>query len=320
MAEIAYGPAVADDILTATTERAGHKLTDQFMNGNAMTSEMNKAGNLKRQAGGNFITEDLEYAANGTTGWVGPDASVSVSRNEILTKVRYSWAVLAGSVVLGDHENAKNAGRHQIHNLFKVRLNNVKNSMQNDMETALVGQTTPDANTVWSLIDIVDASDPTVGNLGDTDRDTYTWWQATEIASGSMATQGLEDIRNGYNSVSKGLTDQVNFHVTSQTVYQAYNARLTPHERIDRARGDIEFDHLTFHGKPVVFSEQMTSGVWLGLNLKYIKFFVNSEMEFKNQPFTRAPGGQSMSAVVQLMVQMVATAPKRSFKLTGMTA
>lgn len=309
----------ADDILTSTLDNIRDTLTEQWVTANPVTKKLFDAGKVREQNGGNQIVENIEYQQNNTSGWVSSSAVVSVSINQILKQATYQWAVLAGSVGIDDHEDAKNSGNSAMFNLLKVRTANLRNTFNEDLETALVGQTTPNTDTLWSLIDVIDSSDPSIANYGNIDRDTFTFWQATETASGSMATQGLEDIRTAYYTTGRARTDAIDMHITTQTLYEAYQARLQPQERLGK-QGDLEFEHLLFANKPIFFSEDMTSGVWLGLNTKYTNLVINSAMKFKNQPFTRVPGGQSKSAVVQLMVQLTSSRIASHFKLTGMTA
>lgn len=319
--EITRGVANADDILTSTLDKYRGNLTEQWVGGFVATRKMKESGNLKYEDGGNTIVEDLEYDDNDTAAFVAQTDTLSTAVNQILTQAKFSWSVLAGTVTLGDHDAAKNSGSSKMHDLLKVRLKNLENTFTKKMEVALVGQTTPNAQTPWSMIDIIDSSNPALGNYGDITRATYTWWAATETASGSMATQGLEDIRTAYFTTSRGQIDPVGFMLTSQTLYEAYNARLIPQERLaPKDKGDLEFTDLSFHGKPVFFSENMTSGVWLGVNPKYLKLTINSAMNMLNQPFVRAPGGQSKSAVIQTMLQVTCSRCASNFKLTGMTA
>ncbi len=311
----------ADDILTSTLDNIRETLTENWVTANPVTKKLMARGNVREQHGGNQIVEPIEYQKNNTTGWVSSSAVVSTAINQILKQATYQWAVLAGAIGIDDHEEARNTGKDAMFNLLNVRVKNLRNTFNDDLETALVGQVTPNTDTLWSLLDVIDASDPAITNYGNIDRDTFTFWQATETASGSMGTQGLEDIRTAYYTTSRARTDTVDMMITTQTLYEAYQARLQPQERLVKGNdGDLEFEHLTFAGKPIFFSEDMTSGVWLGLNSKYTKLVINSAMKFKNQPFVRVPGGQSKSSVVQLMAQLTSSRIASHFKLTGMTA
>lgn len=320
MSSFTRGPANVDDLLTTTLDYYRDKLTENWLSGNPITKKMMEDGSDELD-GGNDIVEHLEYQDNDTVAWVGVNGSVSVAINQILTDAKFKWVMLAGSVGITDREEAQNKGKSAMLNLLETRVKNLENTFKDKLETAFGDSSTDNTDTMWSLPDIADASNPTIGNFGDIDRSTYTWWGATETASGSMATQGLEDIRTAYYTTGRSLTDPVNLMVTTQTLYEAYQARLTPVERIVSAKtGDLEFEHLAFAGKPVFFSENLASGLWLGLNTKYLRLRINKNMKFKNQPFVREPGGIKKSSVVELMCQLTCTRPASLFKLTGMTA
>jgi hypothetical protein len=310
--------SAADDLVTSTLDNIRDGLTEQWAMGNILTKKLMERGNMDEEDGGNQLVENIEYQGSTTTGWVSNTAVVPVAITPILKQATFLWAVLAGSIGIEDHEMAKNVGEHQMVNLLTARINNVKEKFSQDLELALVGQVTPNTDTMWSLLDIVDSSDPAIANFGGIDRDTFPFWQATEIVSGSFATQGLEDMRTGQLTVSKGGTEKPDLYITTQSIYEDYLARLTPFERLAKV-GDLEFDHVAFAGKPLVFSEQMTAGILLGINTKYTRLKINKKMKFLNQPFTRSEGGQSKSSVIQLMAQLTSRRPGSNFKLTSVS-
>lgn len=320
MSSFTRGPANVDDLLTSTLDYYRDKLTENWLSGNPITKKMMENATDELD-GGNDIVEHLEYQDNDTAAWIASNGSVSVAINQILTDAKFKWVVLAGSVGITDREEAQNKGKSAMLNLLETRIKNLENTFKDKLETALGDSSTDNSDTMWSIPDIADSADPSIGTFGDIARATYTWWQATETASGSMATQGLEDIRTAYYTTGRSLTDPVNMMVTTQTLYEAYQARLTPFERFaSNSKGDLEFEHLAFANKPVFFSENLASGLWLGLNTKYLRMRINKNMKFKNQPFVRSPGGISKSSVVELMCQLTCTRPASLFKLTGMTA
>ena len=308
----------ADDLITSTLDNIRDGLTEQWAMGNILTKKLMERGNMDELDGGNQLVENIEYQGSTTTGWVSSSAIVPVGITPILKQATFLWAVLAGSIGIDDHEMAKNSGKHQMVNLLTARINNVKEQFDQDLELALVGQTTPNADTMWSLLDIIDASNPALANFGGINRDTFAFWQATEIVSGAFATQGLEDMRTGQLTVSKGGKEKPDLYISTQAIYEAYLARLTPFERLAKT-ADLEFNHVAFDGKPFVFSEQMTAQTLLGINTKYTRLKINKKMKFLNQPFTRAEGGQSKSAVIQLMAQLTSRRPASNFKLTSVS-
>lgn len=321
MSSFTRGPANVDDLLAATLDNYRDGLAEQFYKGNKITKEMMKAGSIEEVDGGNDIVRQINYQKGNTVGSITSTSSISVSPQQQFTAARWAFGGIGGSVVLLDWEEAQNAGKSKMFDLLTERVNNVREEMDQKMEYLLVGAVTAASTDIWSLLDVVDSANPSVANYGDIDRSSYSWWGATEAASGSMATVGLEAIRTAYHTTSRAGMDPVNFLITTQTVYEAYQARLTVHEQLVRGdKGDLEFDSLAFMNKPLYFSEQMASGVLLGVNAKHTKLVVNKNMKFKQQPFVRTQGGQNKAAIIQLMCQVVCTRPASNFKLTGLTA
>jgi hypothetical protein len=321
MSSFTRGVPNVDDLLTSTLDNYREKLTEQWLGGFAITKKMLDGGNVDEIDGGNDIIEHIEYQDNDTADWIGVNGSVSVAMNQILTDARFGWTMLAGSVGITDREEAQNKGKPAFFDLLEARVNNLKNTFRQKFEAAAGASSTANANTMWALADIIDASNPSLGNFGDIDRSSYSWWGATETASGSMATQGLEDIRTAYHTVSRSGSDPVNMMLTTLALYTAYQARLTPFERLAPTdKGDLEFTSLAFMGKPVFYSDQLASGLWLGINTKYLRLKILKGAKFVNKPFVREPGGIKKTSVVELMLQMTCTRPASQFKLTGMTA
>lgn len=322
MAEFTRGPANVDDLLTSTMDKYRGKLQENWMAGNIVTKKMMESGNVRYEDGGNSIIEDVEFTSNSTADFVSQTDTLSTAVNQIMTQARFSWKVLAGAVTLGDHDEAKNSGESKQHDLLKVRIQNLENTFKTKMEVALVGGVTASNKVPTSLLDVIDSSDPALGSYGDIARATYTWWAATEASGGSFASGAAQDaIRTAYLTTSRGNTDPVSYHLTTQTAFAAYNKSLQPQERFaSNSKGDLEFESLAFANKPVFFSEIMSTGLWLGINQKYLGLTINRAMHFKNRPFVRAPGGQSQSSIIQLMCEVTNSRCYSNFKITSLTA
>lgn len=321
MADFTRGPVNVDNLLATTLQEYRPKMYEQWVNNNVILKKLDPSAKDTID-GGISIVEHIEYASNSNIGWVGRTGSVPTNDFEFLTQARFQWATLAGGLSIYDHDLAKNMGKNQLFDLMKAKLDNLQRTFSDSLERGFLASSTANIDTVNSLYDIIDSADPSVGNLGDIDRDSYSWWQATETGSGSFATQGLEDLRTASSTVSRSGMDPVNMHITTQSIFNYYKARLTPHEilvNMDSA-GDLEKKSLAFEGAPVVFSFAAQSGTWLGINTKYLRFRVNKNMNFLQQPFVRGKGDQYKSAIVQTMCQLTCTRPKSQFKLTGITA
>lgn len=321
MSSFTRGVTNVNDLLASVLDDYRDGVAEQWYKGNRITKQFFKAGSIEEIDGGNDIVRNINYQKGGTVAKIISTTSIPVNPNQQFTQMRVAWSGLGGSIVILDWERAQNSGPGKMFDLLAKRLDNVREEMNQQFESFALASATADSTSLWSLVDIADSSNPAAGNYGDIDRSSYSWWQATEVASGSMATQGLEDIRTAYNTVGRAGMDPVSFLVTTQTVYEAYQARLTNFEQLVPSNaGDVEFDSLAFSRKPLFFSEVMPTGVLIGVNTKHTKLAVNKNMKFKQQPFVRAQGGQNEAAVIQLQCQFVCERPASNFKLTGLTA
>lgn len=317
MSSFTRGVTNVDDLLTSTMDIYRSKLTEQWKTATPMLKGMK----LVDVDGGNDIVENFEYQGNSTSGFVSKTSTVSTTIPQILTQGTFRFGWLTGSVGIQDFEEAQNNGKEAMLNLLETRIQNLKDKMKIDTETALGQASTPNANYFWSLPDIVDSGNPTLGNYGDIDRNTYSWWQAYEFASGSMALQGLEDMRLAHLTTSRDYTDPVDTILMTRTLFLAYQGRLTANEMfVSNKKGDLEFEHLSFMGVPIFPCGSLNTGLCIGYNSKYMELRINKHLKFKNQPFVRAPGGQSKSSLIQTQGQLVCVRPASNFKLTGMTA
>lgn len=323
MAEFTRGIANVDDILASTLSAIGDELTEQWLTGFPLTNDLMKQENVKELDGGNDIVEPIEYQNASSVAFVNDTSVLDTSIRQIMSQMHVPWRILAGTIGILDSEQAKNMGRYQLQNLVESRVKNLKNSFIEKLEIALFAGS-PGTDDIASLPEIVDSSDPSRGSYGDISRTTYTFWQANEVDGstvGGFALAGIETVRSAELTVSKALTDRVTMHFTSQTLYASYMARLTQQEIFTASKdGDLEFDHLMFAGKPVMFSPQCTSTEWYGLNTNHMKFFINKNLKFKDMGWVRVPGGVSQSKVVETQCQLVAKRPRSNFKITGLAA
>lgn len=322
MAEFGAGPTVVDDILASTLSYYGDELTDQWIAGHPLTEQLMKEGQVKEIDGGNDIRETIEYQGASSAAWVNDASIIDVGIRQIMTEMQVPWKMLFGSVGALFSEEAKNMGKYQRWNLIESRVKNVLNQFRESIEISLFG-TTPGTDEPWTLSEIVSASNPSRGNFGQIDRVANAYWQAsvTDCTSiGGFALAGIETVRSSEMTVSKGFTDRVNMHFTSQTLYASLQARYVQQEIFmsDKDKADTEFKHLLFADMPVYWSPQCPTKTWYGLNTKHMKFFINKNMRFKDYGWTQVPGGLSKSKLIGTQCQLLSKSPKRNFSLTNM--
>jgi hypothetical protein len=112
-----------------------------------------------------------------------------------------------------------------------------------------------------------------------------SWWKSTEVNQGGALT--IASMANIYNTISVG-NDQPTIAITTQTLYEKYEALLTGQIRYtDTDMADGGFQNLLFKGAPVTFDDACASGQMVFLNTKYLQLVAHSDVWFKPTPFVR---------------------------------
>lgn len=249
--------------------------------------------------------------------YLGSDALSTTSTNT-QTMVEYLWQNAYEPIVINRDEERSNSGdAHKILNLMATKVQSAEKSIAKRVEQAL-SQPVGSAGNLIDLETLVGTG--TVGSIGGA---TDTFWQSTVTASGSFAAQGLTDMTTAYYAVASSADmDTPNFIFTTKTIYQRYENTRLPLERI--ANGNLAanagFKSLTFKGEPVAYGNFVRSGILFGLNLNYVKLYVDSATDFVITDFKEPINQTIKSAFCLWRGNMGTNNRRRQFKLTGITA
>jgi len=109
--------------------------------------------------------------------------------------------------------------------------------------------------------------------------------------------------------------------ITTKTIFQKYEQTRLPLERI--ANGDTSanagFRNLTFKGIPVTYGNYIGSGLMFGLNMNYVKLYVDSTTDFITTDFVN-PSNQTVRVAYILWRGAFGTNNRRrNFKLTSIS-
>jgi len=311
-------PSTVGDLLATTMELYADKLVEQIALLTPVVNKFLKGPGLKEVKGGEAIVLKATYAYSGTAKEINRTSALDSTQAPMHSQAKLDWSGLAGSIVRNDWDAVLNAGPSKMHDLFEADLENLKRELAEKLETTLIGQTTSSAAGIWSLLDIVDSADPSVADYAGLDRDVYTWWASNELASGGIANV-LESMRTGGNTASKN-GDLIDFWVTTQTVYEAYEARNIAQLQLRQGdKADLSFPSLLFAGKPVFYSHKMLAATMLGINLNHTKMYVQGDMKMKLSPAVRAVTGQDEVRHIRTILQTVCDRPASNIKITGLS-
>lgn len=315
------GPATVDNVLATTLANwvNSGKFYDAVFTGRPLTKIMLQKDKIEFLDGGESIRVNLMYAENGTVDAIDPYGTVDLTPQEVFTSAQASWRWLVGSVSVSDHDRLVNTTPMQIVNLAKSKVENLQESVKQKLARMLFASSTA-ANEYTSLLELVDSA----GTVQGINRSTYSWFQSTETASGSFATQGLNDLRTNYNSISKSGTMPPTLGVTTQTIHEYIENTYLAQGRFDLLGGkgaaDLGIDSLKFKGKDVFFDELCPSGTFLWLNLDVLGYVMSRAYNFKMGEFVRPANQIVESSILENAGNLVIKNPARCGKLTGITA
>ena len=132
----------------------------------------------------------------------------------------------------------------------------------------------------------------------------------------------ITDMTTAFYAVSGSSMEENPTHfITTKTIFQSYEQTRLPLERI--SNGDLSanagFRNLTFKGIPVVYGNQIGTGLLFGLNMNYVILAVDSATDFITTEFI-VPTNQTVKvAYILWRGNFITNNRRRLFKLTGIT-
>jgi len=310
------GPTTLDEwTLTSSLADYRSELVDNVYNSNVVLKLLKE--NKETIDGGNSIMVNLLTTEQDDGGfYIGTD-TLNTTQGNYVTHCEYKWQNAYEPIVIHRDEERQNSGsQHKIFSLAASKAMSSEKAIANRMEQAL-SVSTAGANNLIDLDTLVDT-----GTLGSIAGGTYSFWQATETASGAFATQGLSDMTTALYAVSSSANEDNPTHIlTTKTIFQKFENTRLPLERI--SNGDLTanagFKNLTFKGIPVVYGNHIKSGTMLGLNMNYNRLAVDSMTDFSMTEFS-SPVNQTIKvAYILFRGNLITDNRRRNFKLTGIS-
>lgn len=313
-------PATVGDLLTSTLEKYADQLQEQWYTKSVVVNKFMNGKGIKDVDGGESIVLRLNYQDSGTVQQITRTSALPTTQQAMYTTASLEWAGLAGSISRNDWDLALNSGSPKAFDLFEQDFKNLQESMAQTLESILIGAVTVSTSSIWSLLDVVDSSNPGVGNYAGLDRSTYSWFAGTETSVTGGLANIVEALRTAHNTSSRNGMDPVDFCVTTSTIQEALAARHVAYLQIGSGeKADLMYPSIIFNAKPVFYSSSMIADTLLGINLSHTKLYVAKQMKMKMTPPLRSPGAQAEIRHVRSIMQIGCDRPSSNFKLTDLS-
>jgi hypothetical protein len=302
MAVAAPTPATWNTILSTTMHNYHKTLTDNIFNTVPLLQYYRSSGRVKTINGGISIVEPIMHV-EGDAGSYAEWDQVVVTPKETATSAQFPWKQIYATIAISGLEEAQNNGKEQIINLLESKILQAEETLKKRLNGQLFGTAaTPTVKDFLSLLYIVDDT-AALGGITPTAPDDY--WKSYVKNVGAQNAAGLEAaLRDAYNATSDAGPDRVDAIFTNPYGFGSYEATLTPQVRYtDTDKANLGFQNLMFKDVPIMWDFQCpgtiggtaqaptgavsaTTGIFFGLNSKYVGLKIHSDRNFKQSPFT----------------------------------
>ena len=308
--------------LSTTIDNFVPTLVDNAFSSKPFMWILKNEGRIQNKEGGNRCIAPLLYAESNNVGSYSGSDTFTTDEDDNITAAEYEWKQFYGLFLVKGIEKAKNAGgKTQILDLIKARAKATEMTIAEKLDEQFFGDGAGNGGKDFiGLSAIIEASDPSWGDLGGIDSATNAWWQSTEDnTSEAIATWGLAGMSNMWNTVSEG-NDHPTHLITTAAVFGGFEAILTANARyMDPEVGDAGFQNLLYKGVPVVFDKYCQTGVMYFVNINYITLYSLAGVWFEPSEFVTPPNQDVMYKYLKLYGALTTDNRKRHGKHTAFT-
>jgi hypothetical protein len=299
---VATAAAQLDEIIATTFDKVRPVLADQITVELPLLAALNSKGSVVED-GGKRIVRPVLYALNDTVGSYDGYDLIDTTPQDGFGEAVYDWKQYAGSVTIDGRTERLNAGSAQIINILSAKMDQLRVSMEDDLNSMLWSDGTGNGSKDFLGVQAVVENS---GTLGGIDSSTETWWVSrTDTAMDLTSIDGVKDMGNMYNGlrIAKSHPD---FIFTTQAVFEAYEALAAPNIRFEGAmKADLGFETVAFRGAAVLFDADAPSSEMYFLNSKHLQFVKHRDAWLKLLPFARPVNQDAKTALVISMGELV---------------
>lgn len=311
-------------LLSTTLKKYRPNLVDNIHKSNATFFWLKKNGAIKEEDGGERIVQPLMYAKNSTAGSYSGYDTLDVTPQAGIDSAEFNWKQLSASITISGEEQMKNKGRKEkIIDILQARTDQAEMSIKEQFAIQMFSDGTGNnGKDVTGLEAMVNNS----GTYGGINSATYSWWQS--YVESSSEALGLAKMRTAFNTPTLGGKDHADLIVTTQTLFEKYEALLTNYNNYvsfstnsagSKALGDAGFQALEFKGQPIVWDELCPAGTMYFLNSKHMKLVVHQDRNFETTDFVKPENQDSLVAQILFMGNFTCDRRKSFAKLTNKT-
>ena len=277
-----------DTIRSITNPKVAKKIADNITGKIPLLYFLDRMGNKEHEQGGyNYMLPVFKEMINGQF-YTGQSVLNAVEADPFTTAIyerkQFTVPIVAtGTKILMNSGNNEEAIINYMAAIVEAAEESAKNAISGSTNGIFSSNGESDAG-ITGLQNIV-SDTPTTGTTGGLDRSVYTFWQNYQGASATgFSTSGRSAFDTAFYSCVRG-DESPSIVITTQAAYINLNRVLTgtvnynqPSPKV--AYGDLAFEHIYWHGVPVMFDSNCPANHAYFLNLKYLRLMVHGDRDF----------------------------------------
>lgn len=316
-----------DTIRSLTHPKVAQKVSDNITGKIPLLYFLNKMGNKEYENGGyNYMFPILKELK---TGQFYTGASVlSTAEADPVTTAIYERKQFTVDIMATGTKMLQNSGNNPeaIVNYLAVLVEQAEESAKNTLDSSSVGIYSSLGESDFSGItglQNINSATPTSGTTGGLDRAVYTWWQNQQVTcSTGFNTNGKASMDSLFYSCVRG-DEAPTIGMATQSTYININRFLTATLSYSTSfapktmDGDIAFEHIYWHGVPIMFGSNVPANTFYFLNLKYMKLLVHGDRDMTIRDWITPSDQDALVARLYWAGNLVCTNLARQGVMTG---
>ena len=331
MAGISSVSEQMDDVFVHTWYEIRAQAIDNILDATPVTAALRSLGCFKTQVGGRYITRTIKYGTKSATDFKKGD-TLSSGEDDIETLARWDWKYFGSHVQRSRTDDQVNNGPEMIKKLVETKLTAARDALSQGLETRLLAvhggtgtaETQSALQSIYWILPGATVEVAAADYYGGITRDN-AWWEPATAVDGSSYTAEvdmLDLMETSYNNAGANM-EPPKLVLTTQTLFETYAAMATEMSQIIKDAStklaDLGFDVLRFHGKPVVWSANVTAGDVLFLNTDYIDLVYDPSMWFEMTEWKPIPHQLERLSHIVCALNLVCSQLRRQHHLYSLT-
>jgi len=279
-----------DTIRSITNPKVAQKIADNITGKIPLLYFLDRQGNKEMENGGyNYMLPVFKELTNAQF-YNGQTVLNAVEADPFTTAI-YERKQVTVPVVATGTKMLQNSGNNPeaIVNYMAAIVEAAEESMKNAIAGSANGIFSTNGETdlgITGLQNLI-SDTPATGVTGGLDRSTYSFWRNYQTeATTNFSTGGRTAFDNAFYNAVRG-DESPSIVITTQAAYINLNRVLTGTISYNQNNvapkvnyGDLAFEHIYWHGVPVMFDSNCPADHAYFLNLKYLKLMVHGERDF----------------------------------------